>query len=252
MPKHRIYRMSFSRVYPLHVQKAERKNRSKDEVDQVIRWLTGYSQTGLENQIEHPVGQVPESFALLALMHLHRARMTAREDASGGLLLLEEQDRSLWDRQEIERGLSFLSLSAQGDNFSRYHAEAGIAAEHCLAPSFGQTRWDNVVECYELLERVAPSALHRLNRAVAIAQLQGPDAGLAVLDGLEPPSWLAGSYLWAAALADLHRRCGHVDAAEQYRDAAFESAPTTAVAELLRRRLAPSVEPARAERHTGS
>ena len=75
---------------------------------------------------EHPAGQAPETFALLALMHLHAARMTARQDGSGGLLLLEEQDRELWDRQGIQVGLSWLARSARGDHFSRYHAEAGV------------------------------------------------------------------------------------------------------------------------------
>ena len=105
---------------------------------------------------EHPIGRTPETFALLALMHLHTARMIARQDASGGLLLLEEQDRELWDQRGIQIGLEWLAKSAQGDCFSRYHAEAGIAAEHCLAPSFQETRWDRVVECYSLLERIAP------------------------------------------------------------------------------------------------
>ena len=91
---------------------------------------------------EHSVGQVPETFALLALMHLHLARMNARQNGTGGLLLLEEQDRSLWDQQEIQVGLRWLAKSAQGDKFSRYHAEAGIAAEHCLAPSFEETCWE--------------------------------------------------------------------------------------------------------------
>jgi predicted RNA polymerase sigma factor len=186
---------------------------------------------------EHPQGQAPETFALLALMHLHVARMTARQDASGGLLLLEEQDRELWDRQEIQVGLEWLAKSAQGDSFSRYHAEAGIAAEHCLAPSFRETRWDRVVECYSLLERIAPSAIHKLNRAVAVAEWQGPAAGLAVLEGFEPPTWLAGSYLWAAVLADLHRRCGNAYAAKRHRAVALKSAPTPAVKELLERRL---------------
>ena len=85
---------------------------------------------------QHPIGQVPQTFALLALMHLHVARMTSRQDASGGLLLLEEQDRALWDQQRIQVGLEWLAKSAYGDKFSRYHAEAGIAAEHCLASSF--------------------------------------------------------------------------------------------------------------------
>lgn len=186
---------------------------------------------------EHPAGQSPETFALLALMQLHAARMTARQDSSGGLLLLEEQDRELWDRQRIRIGLEWLAKSSQGDRFSRYHAEAGIAAEHCLAPSFRETRWDRVVECYALLERIAPSALHRLNRAVAVAEWRGPAEGLAVLAGFEPPTWLAGSYLWAAVLADLHRRGGDADAASRYREIACNSAPSPAVKELLQRRL---------------
>jgi RNA polymerase sigma-70 factor (ECF subfamily) len=185
----------------------------------------------------HPVGGTPETFALLALMHLHLARMTARLDQAGSLLLLEEQDRTRWDRQGISVGLEWLAKSAQGKVFSRYHAEAGIAAEHCLAPSFQETRWRKVVEYYELLERVAPSAMHRLNRAVAVAEWQGPASGLAVLDDFAPPTWLAGSYLWAAVLADLHRRCGNSQAARRYREDALQSAPSPAVRELLSRRL---------------
>jgi RNA polymerase sigma factor (sigma-70 family) len=185
----------------------------------------------------HPVGAVPETFALLALMHLHVARMPARQDGSGGLLLLEEQDRSLWDLKQIETGLDWLARSAQGDTFSRYHAEAGIAAEHCLSPNFAETRWERIVACYELLERLAPSALHTLNRAVALAEWKGPQAGLALLDGLAPPSWLAGSYLWAAVLADLHRRAGHIALAAQHRAVALASAPSAAVRAALERRL---------------
>jgi RNA polymerase sigma-70 factor (ECF subfamily) len=152
-------------------------------------------------------------------------------------LLLEEQNRSLWDQEAIQRGLWWLARAAEGDAFSRYHAEAGIAAEHCLAPSFPQTRWHRIVECYALLERLAPSALHTLNRAVAVAEWLGPAHGLAVLEGLQPPSWLLGSYMWSAVLADLHRRCGHAELATQYRDAALASAPCQAVRTMLERRL---------------
>lgn len=186
---------------------------------------------------EHPVGRAPETSALLALMYLHTARMTARQNGSGGLLLLEEQDRKVWDQQDIQVGLKWLATSAQGDVFSRYHAEAGIAAAHCLAPTFEETRWDKVVECYLLLEQVAPSALHKLNRAVAVAEWQGPAAGLAVLDGFVPPTWLAGSYLWAAVLADLHQRCGNASTASDYRTLGCNAAPTSAIRELLQRRL---------------
>jgi len=186
---------------------------------------------------EHPLGQTPETFALLALMHLHAARMPARQDGAGGLVLLEEQDRDLWDREEIQVGLALLARSAHGDVFSRYHAEAGIAAEHCLAPSLQETRWDKVVEFYSLLERSAPSPMHKLNRAVAVAEWKGPAAGLEVLDGFEPPTWLVRSYIWSAVLADLHRRCGNAELANRYRKLAWKAAPTSAVKQLLQLRL---------------
>jgi RNA polymerase sigma factor (sigma-70 family) len=186
---------------------------------------------------EHPVSATPETFALLALMFLHSARLPARQDGSGGLLLLEEQDRTLWNQVEIRTGLSWLARSAEGDDFSRYHAEAGIAAEHCLAPSFRETRWERIVDCYELLDRVAPSALHTLNRAIALAEWRGAAQGLEVLEGLVPPSWLVGSYLWSAVLADLHRRSGHAELARHYRDSALASAPSQPVKEALQRRL---------------
>lgn len=185
----------------------------------------------------HPVGQTPETFALLALMHLHAARVTARQGSSGGLLLMEEQDRTLWDRGQIAEGLSWLARSAQGEIFSRYHAEAGIAAEHCLATSFEETRWEKIVECYDLLESQQPSPIHALNRALALAEFRGPAAGLAVLEALAPPTWLTGSHLWAAVFADLHARCGHVEAAGRHRDLAMRLAPTAAVRALLERRL---------------
>lgn len=186
---------------------------------------------------EHPAGATPETFALLALMHLHSARLSARQDGSGGLLLLEEQDRSLWSPSEIEAGLAWLARSACGDVFSRYHAEAGVAAEHCLAPSFAATRWERIVQCYELLEQLAPSALHTLNRAVAVAELRGPAAGLDLLAGLSPPTWLEGSYLWSAVLADLHGRRGDTELAAQHRALALASAPSPAVRAALTRRL---------------
>lgn len=185
----------------------------------------------------HPLGETPETFALLALMHLHTARMTARQDGSGGLLLLEEQDRSRFDQRHLATGLSWLARSATGDSFSRYHAEAGIAAEHCLAPSFAETRWDRIVECYELLDQLAPSALHTLNRALAVAEHRNPAAGLAVLHGLEPPSWLCGSYLWATVQADLLLRDGNTELGSQYRQTALELAPSAAIAAALGRRL---------------
>lgn len=187
---------------------------------------------------EHASGAAPETFALVAAMHLHLARMPARQDGSGALLLLEEQDRSRWDHAAIARGLAWLARSAEGHTFSRYHAEAGIAAEHCLAPSFAETRWDRVVACYELLEHVAPSPLHTLNRALAVAELRGAAAGLSLLASIDAPAPWTGSHQWSAVLADLHRRCGAPELARAHREVALRTAPCDAVRVALMRRLA--------------
>jgi RNA polymerase sigma factor (sigma-70 family) len=201
----------------------------RDLCDEAIRLATLLA--------EHRVGKSPEVFALLALMHLHVARMSAREDGRGGLLLLEEQDRALWDNRRIELGLQWLARSAQGERLSRYHAEAGIAAEHCLAPSLQETRWDRIVECYSQLEMIAPNPLNRLNRAVAMAEWLGPAAALAELEAVQPPSWLDRSYLQAAVLADLNRRCGKLEQARRHADDALDLAPSPVLKALLRKRL---------------
>jgi RNA polymerase sigma factor (sigma-70 family) len=207
--------------------------------DQAIRRELCDEAVRLANLVaEHPVGAVPESFALLALMYFHVARLSSRLDGAGELLLLEEQDRSSWDRECIRLGMQWLERSAHGDVFSRFHAEAGIAAEHCLAPSYEETRWREIAELYGMLERIAPSPLHSLNRAVAVAEWQGPGKALGLLEQLAAPAWLADSYLWQAVLGDLHRRAGHLDIARVYREGALSSVPTMAMRNALRRRLA--------------
>jgi RNA polymerase sigma factor (sigma-70 family) len=223
---HEVLYLLFNEGYlSVHAESAIRH----DLCDEAIRLATLLA--------EHPLGAVPETFALLALMHLHNARCAGRIDGAGGLLLLEEQNRGLWDHQQIRAGVEWLARAASGDRFSRYHAEAGIAAEHCLAPSFHGTRWQGIAELYALLEQVSPSPLHTLNRAVAVAEWQGVDAALALLDGMAPPAWLERSYLWDAVFADLYRRAGRTDELEHHRSLAVSAAPSEAVRDLLERRL---------------
>jgi RNA polymerase sigma factor (sigma-70 family) len=186
---------------------------------------------------ESTAGDAPETYALLALMYLHLSRMNARQDDAGALLLLEQQDRSQWNKRYIAIGLGYLERSAQGQNLSMYHIEASIAAEHCLAPSFKQTRWDKIAASYKLLERVAPSMLHQLNRAIAMAEWQGPNAGLAVLQSMDIPKWLNQSYHWSAVLADLQYRCGETALAQTSAEQAIQKAPTDAIKYSLRNRL---------------
>jgi RNA polymerase sigma factor (sigma-70 family) len=186
---------------------------------------------------EEPAGALPETDALIALMCFHAARFDARVDGMGGLLLLEEQDQALWDRELIQRGLLHLARSARGHTVSRYHLEAGVAAEHCLAPSYAETNWEEIVRLYEVLERVAPSPLNVLNRAIALAEWKGPDVGLAALEAIEPPTWLLGYYLWDATLGELHRRRGNHDRAVAHTTRALAAAPTNPERALLERRL---------------
>lgn len=186
---------------------------------------------------EHPVSAAPETAALLALMYLDVARFESRVDGAGGLLLLEEQDRSRWDRELIRIGVSYLHRAARGEHFTRYHIEAAIAAEHCLAPTYKETRWDEIARLYQRLEGVVPSPVNTLNRAIAIAQWQGPDAGLALLEPIHPPAWLLGYYLWDATLGELYRRRGSLDRANAHLTRALSAAPTHAEKALIKRRL---------------
>jgi RNA polymerase sigma factor (sigma-70 family) len=186
---------------------------------------------------EDPTGALPETDALIALMCFHAARFEARVDGTGGLLLLEQQDRSLWDHELLERGLAHLTRSARGEKLSRYHLEAGIAAEHCLAPSYAETNWAEIVRLYEVLERIAPSPLNILHRAIALAEWHGPGAGLAALEAFEAPSWLLGYYLWDATLGELHRRRGDREQALAHTKRALAAAPTNPEKALLEARL---------------
>ena len=187
--------------------------------------------------VDNNFGNVPDSYALLALMYFHLARIIARQDDCGALLLLEQQNRSKWNVQQTTIAMEFLAQSANGDTISRYHVEASIAAEHCLSPSFGQTRWDKIVASYKLLERIAPSPLHQLNRAVATAEWKGPQAGLAVLKSADIPNWLIHSYHWYTVQADLFLRSGDMSLGKKNAELAIEAEPTESIKQLLRKRL---------------
>jgi len=186
---------------------------------------------------DDPAGELPELDALLALMHFHAARFDARLNDLGELVRLEEQDRAEWDHESIGRGLEHLARSTKGTTLSRYHAQAGIAAAYCLAPSYAETDWAEVVRLYDALERIAPSPLNVLNRAIALAEWKGAQAGLAALEAFPAPSWLQDYYLWDAALGELHRRAGHTEQAVFHTERALASAPTNPEKSLLERRL---------------
>jgi RNA polymerase sigma-70 factor (ECF subfamily) len=170
--------------------------------------------------VAHPVGQTPRSHALLALMLLTSARFPTRLDEQGELLRLDEQDRSKWDPALIARGLAHLAAAAQGSELSEYHLQAGIAACHCLAKDVESTDWGRILRHYDELNRLKPSPVIALNRAVALAYLQGPRAGLDALAKLPQRDRLERHYLLHAVEGELQWRLNqHAAAARSFRRA---------------------------------
>ena len=160
-----------------------------------------------------------EATALLALMLLHDARREARVDHAGDIVLLEDQDRGLWNQQQIAEALP-LAYRVLQDNPGPYALQAGIAAEHCRAPRAEDTDWRRIVLLYGLLERAQPSALVSLNRAVALAMAEGPRTGLALIDEIAATGHLVDFHLFYAARADLLRRLHRrSESADDYRRA---------------------------------
>jgi RNA polymerase sigma-70 factor (ECF subfamily) len=158
-----------------------------------------------------------EAKALLALMLLHDARRDARLDEAGEIITLEEQDRSRWNHKQIAEALLLVKDSPRGAPPGPFSLQAGIAAAHCKAAHPADTNWSEIVELYDQLERVQPSPIVSLNRAVAVAMAEGPRAGLTAIDGLVAADDLKDYHLMHAARADLLRRIGSLDeAAKSY------------------------------------
>jgi len=168
----------------------------------------------------HTATDVPRVRALLALFLLHSSRFASRVSGEGELLVLAEQDRSLWDRARIEEGLLYLSSAAEGPEESEFHIEAAIAAAHAVSKEIGETDWSYIVELYNSLYRRKPTPVVALNRAVAVAYSEGPEAGQAALDAIADHAALAGYHLLPAARAHFFEMASDFkNAASAYRQA---------------------------------
>src|SRR5213593_301261 len=201
--------------------------------------------TGLLAQ--HPIGNQPKTHALLALMLLNAARIPTRVDSEGNLLRLKEQDRTRWDQATIARGMFHLSQSAAGDELSEYHLQAGIAACHCAAKDYESTDWQQILSLYDRLIEFDQSPVVALNRAVAIANIQGPRAGLQTVEGIRGLDKLSSYYLLYAVLGEFEMRTGKLQsAAEQFRRS-FELAETKSERAFLLKRLQRCVDGETAE-----
>jgi RNA polymerase sigma factor (sigma-70 family) len=187
---------------------------------------------------QHPAGNQPKTQALLALMLLNAARIPGRADEEGNLLRLEEQNRKRWDQAMIARGMSHLSHSAAGQALSEYHLQAGIAACHATAINYSATDWSKILTLYDRLVEFDDSPVVALNRAVAVANVRGPEAGLQTVRAMRDREKLASYYLFYAVVGELEMRLNkHEAAAEQFRKA-FELAGTKSERAFLLKRLA--------------
>ncbi|MEC5181968.1 RNA polymerase sigma factor [Arthrobacter sp. CG_A4] len=187
--------------------------------------------------------QEPEALGLLALMLFHHARRGTRTDAAGDLVTLEEQDRGSWDRAAVAEAVVLLADAEQMSISRRsrpgsYRVQAAIAACHMIAPDSGSTDFAKVALLYDHLGQIAPSPVIELNRAVAVAMSQGPEAGLALIDRLERKRSLDGYYLLPATKADLLRRLGRKTEANREYQRALNLAPTQVEQRYLAKRLA--------------
>jgi len=186
---------------------------------------------------DYPPAASPETDALAALMCLHAARLPSRLDPAGELSPLLDQDRSRWDSRLLAEGLELLGRSASGHELSAYHVEAAIAATHASAPDTQQTDWAAIVLLYDRLMGIAPSPVVALNRAIALAQRDGPDRGLEELTAIEGGDRLDKYPFYSAAFAELELRRGNRDVARKHFRAALAVARNPAEQRFLEKRL---------------
>jgi RNA polymerase sigma-70 factor (ECF subfamily) len=240
----------------LEAPPAEELEQRLDSVHQVLYLLfnEGYSASSGEAAIRadlceeaarlcfllcsHPRCSRPSTFALMALMLFHAARLDARLDSRGGFLLMEEQDRSKWDQRLIQRAQEFLDQSSRGSIVSPYHLEAGIALYHCTAADYASTNWQGILELYDALIQLHASPIYLLNRAIVIAELHGPEAGVRALVESDAMDLLRHYYLFDATLGEFYRRAGNFPRARQHIESAKRKTVSRADHEILDRRLA--------------
>jgi RNA polymerase sigma-70 factor (ECF subfamily) len=231
-----------------------------DGVHQVLYLLfnEGYSSSDRESAIRadlceeaarlchllcsQPRFSTPPTHALMALMLFHAARLDARLDQRGSVLLMEEQDRDRWDHRLIQRAQEFLEHSAEGSVISPFHLEAGIAFYHCTAPTFGETDWPAILRLYDALITLQRSPVYLLNRAIVVAQIDGPLAGIRALDEAGEDPALRHYHLFDTTLGEFYRRAGDLDLARQHLESARRKTNSPFDQELIDRRLSHCVK----------
>ncbi len=187
---------------------------------------------------EQTTGNRPKTYALLALMCFHAARFASRLNSDNEIVLLPDQDRSAWDRELIARGEYYLVRATEGEEISEYHIEAAISAQYCLAPRFEDTDWRFIAGLYDALLAMKKNPLVRLNRAVVLARIHGPQAAIdeiKMIDGWE--SLASKQYLYNAVLGQLYLEANDFEKARHFITEAGKLTSSTAEKKLLNKKL---------------
>jgi predicted RNA polymerase sigma factor len=187
---------------------------------------------------EHRRCSQPATFALLSLMCFHAARFESRLNENNELVLLQQQDRSKWNKELIAIGYAYLNQSADGPELSVYHIESAIAAEHCMANTFAETNWERMLCLYDLLLKAKPSATVQLNRAVVLAEMGNVTTAIESILSIEKIDQLISShYIYSAVLGDLYKRLSDAVKAKQYLQQAHDLTSSDAEKKLIRNKI---------------
>jgi RNA polymerase sigma-70 factor (ECF subfamily) len=224
--------LMFNEGYAAHAGESLVRHDLVQEAIRLTRMLTRHSAT-----------DQPKTRALLALMLFQAARIPAREGAGRELFVLEEQDRAMWDRPMIMEAMVHLDASAQGDDVTGYHLQAGIAAVHAAAPTYADTDWREIVSLYDELLDNEPSPVVVLNRAIALSRVEGPEAGLRALAPLRDDPTMANYFLFHATLGELSLQSGDVFKARRHYRAALDLPSSEPTRRFIEKKLDSLAEP---------
>jgi len=181
--------------------------------------------------------QLPEVYALMALMLFHTARVDSRISDDGELILLSDQDRSLWNQKIISQGNNYLNQSAFGESLSTYHLEAAIAYQHCTASSYGTTNWKEILSYYDLLLTIDNDPIVLLNRCLVILELNGPEEVLKTIEEIKGHKIMSKYYLYHAILGEIHERLMEPNKAIKYYQQAIELTQSQPEKQLLQKKI---------------
>ncbi|MBN8856000.1 MAG: hypothetical protein BGO55_15295 [Sphingobacteriales bacterium 50-39] len=212
---------------------------NSSKADELIRYdLCSEAMRLCKLLTEHPVGNTPSTYALLSLMCFQASRFDSRIGDDNSIILLEHQDRRLWNQDLIRWGYYYLNRSSTGDHLSIYHIESAIAAEHCLARDFASTNWKHMLKLYDCLLEYKPIPIVMLNRAIILAQLGLVEEAIGIIRELPGIAYLLKHhYIYNAVLGDLYSKAGNITEARGLLENAYELTPSLAEKKLLRGRI---------------